>query len=137
MPDTQTAPARAVTLSSDDLVAINAALALLDAAYADYFARSDGYCKTSEGVLSISTSSYFSRTNPEDSFAEPLVIEVYSSVFADRGRRQRFAGKTPAQDLLVWAQRVHAEQLAREYDEHGDPVHRDEHGDVIDPWAGL
>ena len=141
MLDTQTNDQRtavpALSLTNDDLAAINEALALLDAAYADYFARSDGYCKTGEGALSISTSSHFSRTNPDGDSAEPLVVEVFSSVFADQGRRQRFAGKTPAQDLLAWTRRVHAEQLAREYDQYGDPVHRDEHGQIIDPWAGL
>lgn len=123
-----------MTISKNDLTKIEQAQALLDAAYADYFARSDGYCKSGEGYVSITGGTYFERANADS--PEPLAIEVYSYVFAS-GRRALFAGLDAAQQFLDWAKKVHDEQLANQYDENGDLVELDAQGNVVDKWAGV
>lgn len=86
----------------------------LDAAYDHYFAHSDGYCKSSEGSVTVSFGTYFERRGGQ----EDMLIEVYSYVFST-GRREVFKS---AAEFEMWAEEIKQEELSREYDEYGDVI---------------
>lgn len=102
-------------LTQQDIENLTEGQRLLDEAYAHYFENSDGYCKSGEGIVTISTENYFARAEGR----RELVVEVYSSVFAT-GRRQTFDSTA---DFVAWAREIHADEMVRDHS--------------VDPWADL
>lgn len=94
-------------LDADSLDKIQQAQALVDAAYDNYFEKSDGHCKSGEGTLTVTGESYFDRQDGKGCVA----IEIYSYIFGT-GRRQRFE---TADEFLEWAKKIHAAEMAHDY----------------------
>lgn len=85
---------------------------LLDEAYDDYFARSDGYCKSSEGHVSIDFGTYFDRAEGKP----PLLVggvDVYSYVL---GPSRGHYFKT-LDEALEAVREWHADELAMDFQE--------------------
>lgn len=88
-------------------------LDLIDEAYADYFARSDGYCKSAEGSVEIELGTHFDR---RDGGLRPQVV---LHGYALSGLNGCHDGIEAAIEV---ATQVRDEQLATRYDEAGDPI---------------
>ena len=101
-----------MSLTQQECEDIAEATRLLDEAYADYFARGDGYSKSEEGGINI----YLGNATHRRQGRRVVEIAVYSYVFA-RGRREEFES-TGA--LLEWAKEVQRDQLATCYDDGCD-----------------
>lgn len=94
-------------LTAQDIENLTEGQRLLDEAYKHYFEHSDGYCKSGEGTVTITTENYFKR----DEGTRELTVEVFSYVFGT-SRRQTF-GSTA--DFLEWAREIHAEEMAHDW----------------------
>ena len=87
---------------------------LLDEAYHHYFEHSDGYCKSSEGHVSVNFNNFFERRDGE-SFGVKSV-EIYSYVFGPN-RSHFFKSTAEALSAVkVW----HADEMAATYEEDDD-----------------
>lgn len=83
---------------------------LLDEAYRNYFEKSDGYCKSSEGHVEVSYGNYWDRMDE----AEPLKIgrvSVYSYVFGPH--RQHDFGSLD--EALAAVRKWHGAEMAHDY----------------------
>lgn len=84
---------------------------LLDEAYHHYFEHSDGYCKSSEGLVAVDFNNFFDRREGE-SFGIKSV-EVYSYVFGPN-RSNYFTTTAAALDAVrAW----HAREMSETYRE--------------------
>lgn len=91
-------------------VKLTALKQLLAEAYEHYFEHSDGYCKSSEGAISIHAASPFYW---RDEHQAPASVEIYSYVFGG-GRHHHFKDIDEALDAVrEW----HREELATDWAE--------------------
>lgn len=89
---------------------------LLAEAYEHYFEYSDGYCKSSEGAISVQfTAPFYWR---EDEPAKEPAVEVFSYVFGP-SRSHWFDS---IDEAIVTVRQWRDDELATERDENGDPV---------------
>lgn len=116
-------------LTADEASKLSRMQRMLDAAYAHYFTYSNGICKSAEGVISVSTDTFFDRARGVEKVpANPRLggsdkplrhrVTIYSSVFGS-GNRMEFDSIDAALEGITI---IHNEELAREYDAAGDPV---------------
>lgn len=89
---------------------------LLHEAYEHYFEGSDGYHKSSEGFVTVGLGDYFQRAGrPRDLNVQ---VEIFSSVYGPN--RHNYYDSTAA--ALEAVTKWHADEMATEYDENGDPI---------------
>ena len=113
-------------MTSDQFAKLKEIRRLLSEAYQDYFKRSDGYCKSSEGATEVYYPNYFD--NQETVTANGLGI--YSYVLGPGRMHHWWKGDGPSNDVTKWTgdrdpfdvaledvREWHAEQLATSYDE--------------------
>jgi hypothetical protein len=79
---------------------------LLDEAYDHYFECGDGYCKTSEGYVSVSVGNHWDRKKPADD--QDVRVNIHSSVFGS-GVSHEFDSVGEA---LAAVESWHAEEMA-------------------------
>lgn len=96
------------------LVAINI---LLSEAYHHYFTLSDGYCKSSEGHVSVGFGNYWERADKD-----PAALEVHISSYVFGPNRNNTYASTG--EALEAVQEWHRIEMGTVYDENGDWVSR-------------
>ncbi len=84
---------------------------LLVEAYDDYFKRSDGYCKSSEGYIEVRYPNYFDREHYPDGAASG--INVYSYVLGPNRMHYFDTFEAALEAVGGW----HAEQLSSDMDD--------------------
>jgi hypothetical protein len=86
---------------------------LLDKAHLHYFENSEGYCKSSEGAVTIGFGTYFDRRDGDKSIKH---VEIYSYLFGEEGRLYNFSSvRTALEKVRTW----HKREMSRVYDETG------------------
>lgn len=103
---------RHIEFDTDKLAEI---MRLLAEAYEHYFAGSDGHCKSSEGAISINIPPFFWR---EDEGYGGVTVSIYSYVLGPSRQHDFRSVDAALETVRGW----HAEEMATEYDEHGDVV---------------
>lgn len=101
-------------LKTEELAKLKEIERLLDEAYANYFEKDpEGYCKSSEGAVTVSFGTFFDR---RDGNHEPVNVEIYSYIFGPN-RLNNF----PTLDAALAAVTSwHTEEMARDYDKDED-----------------
>ena len=105
-----------MTYLNDEIAAkLDEIMRLLAEAYQHYFANSDGYCKSSEGAISVHIPPYFWLD--DESYGKPSMT-IYSYVLGPH-RSHDFAS---IDDALEAVRGWHAKEMATRYDKWGDPL---------------
>lgn len=101
-------------LKTEELAKLKEIERLLDEAYANYFEKDpEGYCKSSEGAVTVSFGTFFDR---RDGNHGPVNVEIYSYIFGPN-RLNNF----PTLDAALAAVTSwHTEEMARDYDKDED-----------------
>lgn len=101
-----------VEVPADTLEKLGELMRLLGEAYEHYFEHSDGYCKSSEGAISLSIPPYYWSESGE------LGVSVYSYVFGP----QREHWFDSMDEALLIVREWHAREMDQKYDAWGDPI---------------
>jgi hypothetical protein len=100
-------------ITPEELAELEELQRLLDEAHLHYFENSDGYCKSSEGAVTIGFGTYFDRRDGDKSVKH---VEIYSYLFGDGGRLHNFTSVSAALKMVHgW----HKKEMATVYDETG------------------
>lgn len=92
---------------------------LLREAYEHYFEYSDGYCKSSEGYVSVSFGNFWDRSTVESADdGLPVEVTICSYVFGPSRNNEYLSTAEALEAVTEW----HAAEMATEYDENGDPL---------------
>jgi hypothetical protein len=83
---------------------------LMDEAYKHYFEHSDGYCKSSEGAVTVGFGTFFDR---RDGNAGINYVEIYSYVMGEN-RLNTFKS---VDEALETVRRWHKEEMDHDYSE--------------------
>jgi hypothetical protein len=107
-------PSPVPLLTDEEIRDLGEVQRLLDVMYDDYYARSDGYSKLSEGYLGVSFGTYRDRQGEK----RHVDVEVYSYVFGKGGRHHYFDSPREAVEAVrEW----YVEALDRTYEDPWDP----------------
>lgn len=85
---------------------------LLDEAYDHYFTNSDGYCKSSEGYISLGFNNFFDRANEEPFKLKN--VEIYSYVFGPN--RANYFDSTA--EALETVKQWHEREMQEDYEDN-------------------
>lgn len=98
-------------ISEEDKNGILEIQRLLDEAYRNYFEKSDGFCKSSEGHISLELNNYFDRRDGEE--LKFSGVTIYSYVLDPNDRIHSFLSVAKALETVrAW----HKREMERDYD---------------------
>lgn len=96
-------------LSSEDIGKLNEIQRLLDEAYANYFEKDpEGYCKSSEGAVTVSFGTFFDR---RAGYLDIKFVDIYSYVFGP----DRLNTYKTTDEALAAVTEWHKQEMARDY----------------------
>ena len=85
---------------------------LLDEAYANYFEKGDGHCKSAEGAIAVHFNNVFDRRHDPASGLKAVAVSVYSYVLGP----QRWHYFDDSATALATVREWHAKEMARDYE---------------------
>lgn len=101
-------------INSTDLAKLKEIQRLLDEAYANYFAKDpEGYCKSSEGAVTVGFGTFFDRRDGDPSIKN---VEIYSYVFGPNRLNNFRILDAALAAVTSW----HTEEMARDYNKDED-----------------
>jgi len=97
-------------ITIDELAKLKKIQTLMDEAYTHYFENSDGYCKSSEGAVTVGFGTFFDRRDGNSSVE---YVEIYSYVFGPDRTNTYSSVDEALKAVTGW----HEEEMNRDYTE--------------------
>lgn len=100
-------------ITVEELAKLKLIQTLMDEAYTHYFENSDGYCKSSEGAVTVGFGTFFDRRDGDPS---GKYVEIYSYVFGPNRLNTYPSVDEALKAVTGW----HREEMNRDYSEENN-----------------